>query len=477
MGNRQRVLLVDDQQDFARGLARLIARLFPEVHVDAVFSGHEALAHLRSQRTHVMITDLRMPGMGGMELLRQVMEAEQDVSVVVLSAHGTIETAVEALQLGAYDFVTKPVEPEQLARVLRKGLERARLLDENRRLRDIVALAGEGGELVGESPAMQTVRRTVATVAPSDYTVLIRGESGTGKEMVARMVHRLSPRADEPFLAVNCPAIPENLLESELFGHVRGAFTGADRDRKGLFTIADGGTVLLDEIGDISGNIQTKLLRFLQEGEVRPVGSPRNELVDVRVIASTNQDLEERMASRDFREDLFYRLNVVTIWVPPLRERVTDIPLLAATFLARACGELGVPHRDFDEGVLAHLVAREWPGNVRELQNYVRRLALFSRGEGITLDAVRQAEQTEGGGAVPVVCEPQVMEDGEVVPYKDAKASLVESFSERYLRELLENTGGNVTEAARLSGLSRVSIQKMLARYGIDAAAMRASGG
>ncbi len=475
MANRQRVLLVDDEQDFANGLARLIARLFPDVHVDVAFSGQDALEHIRKQRVHVMVTDLRMPGMGGMELLRRVMETEPDVSVVVLTAHGTIETAVEALQAGAYDFVTKPVEPEQVARVLRKGLERARLLDENRRLRDLVALVGESGELVGESPTMQSVRRTVATVAPSDYTVLIRGESGTGKEMVARMVHRLSPRVDEPFLALNCPAIPEHLLESELFGHVRGAFTGAERDRKGLFSIADGGTVLLDEIGDISSNIQTKLLRFLQEGEVRPVGSPRNEHVDVRIIASTNQDLEARMASRDFREDLFYRLNVVTIWVPPLRERLSDIPLLAATFLARASRELGVPQRDFDEGVLDHLMRREWPGNVRELQNYVRRLALFSRGDGITLDAVQQAEQSESG-APAALCVPSPVAEGEVMPYKDAKASLVESFSERYLRDLLESTGGNVTEAARLSGLSRVSIQKMVARYGIDAAAMRANG-
>lgn len=476
MGNRQRVLLVDDEKDFARGLARLVGRLFPDVHVDAVFSGQEAIEYLKVNHVQVMLTDLRMPGMGGMELLRLVLEMEPDLSVVVLTAHGTIETAVEALQAGAYDFVTKPVEPDQLARILRKGLERMRLLGENKRLRDLVALAGENSELVGTSSAMQLVRRTISTVASSDYTVLIRGESGTGKEMVARMIHRLSQRSSEAFLAVNCPAIPEHLLEGELFGHVRGAFTGADRDRKGLFTIADGGTVLLDEIGDISANIQTKLLRFLQEGEVRPVGSARNELVDVRVLASTNQDLEARMVSKEFREDLFYRLNVVTVWVPPLRERTEDIPLLATTFLDKACRELSVPHREFEAGVLEHLTARDWPGNVRELQNFVRRLALFSSGDRVTVSTLRHAEQSDGGLQVAMPCTEAIhaVEDGEVVPYKDAKAELLERFSERYLRELLGSTGGNVTEAARLSGLSRVSIQKMLARYGIDAAALRA---
>lgn len=500
MSNRQRVLLVDDEQDFARGLARLVKRLFPKVHVDAVFSAKEALEYLRSNHVEVLMTDLRMPQMSGMELMPKVHEIDPDVSIVVLTAHGTIETAVEALQAGAYDFVTKPVEPAQLKRVLQKGLERMQLLGENRRLRDLVALKDQSTELVGESPVMQTLRHTISTVATSDYTVLIRGESGTGKEMVARLVHRLSARNKEAFLTVNCPAIPEHLLESELFGHTRGAFTGADRERKGLFTIADGGTVLLDEIGDIPLQIQTKLLRFLQEGEVRPVGSSRNDLVDVRVVASTNRDLEASMLQKEFREDLFYRLNVVTLWVPPLRERVEDIPLLATAFLARTCDELGTGHLTYASGVLDYLTERVWHGNVRELQNYVRRLALFSTGGEVGFSAVQVAEQNHGasqgfsqnvGNIAPsfvgVARENPIAPDtsdlgllplenhGSLMPYKDAKNELLEVFTEKYLRQLLQTTGGNVSEAARLSGLSRVSIQKMLLRYDINAAAIRST--
>lgn len=489
MSNRQRVLLVDDEQDFARGLARLVKRLFPKVLVEAVFSAQEALEYLQSNHVEVLMTDLRMPHMGGMELMPKVHEIDPDVSIVVLTAHGTIETAVEALQAGAYDFVTKPVEPAQLKRVLQKGLERMQLLGENKRLRDLVALTDQAADLVGDSPVMQTLRRTISTVAASDYTVLIRGESGTGKEMVARLVHRLSSRNKEAFLTVNCPAIPEHLLESELFGHTRGAFTGAERDRKGLFTIADGGTILLDEIGDIPLQIQTKLLRFLQEGEVRPVGSSRNDLVDVRVVASTNRDLEASMLQKEFREDLFYRLNVVTVWVPPLRERVEDIPLLATTFLARTCDELGTGHLTYADGVLDYLSARAWHGNVRELQNYVRRLALFSTGGEVGFSAVQIAEQNHSGqvqdsslmtgkGAKnPSVTVQDIplplAHNGELMPYKDAKNELLELFTENYLHKLLQTTGGNVSEAARLSGLSRVSIQKMLLRFDINAAALR----
>jgi DNA-binding NtrC family response regulator len=514
MPHRQHVLIVDDEQDFARGLSRLAAELFPDVLVAQAFSGAEALEYLRAQRVDVLITDLRMPGMTGLQLVPQALEQDADLSVVVLTAHGSIESAVEALRAGAYDFMSKPVEPDQLARVLGKGLERSRLLAENRRLRDVVSLGAACDDLVGQGQAMQALRRTIATVAQSDYTVLVRGESGTGKEMVARTIHRQSPRSAMPFLAVNCPAIPEHLLESELFGHVRGAFTGAERDRKGLFAMADGGTVHLDEIGDISQPIQTKLLRFLQEGEIRPVGSGRTENVDVRVVASTNQDLEARMASREFREDLFYRLNVVTIRVPPLRERVEDIPLLVVTFLRNACDELGLPQKTVAPEVLDHLAGRDWPGNVRELQNVVRRLTLFSGGEVLGMDTVRhvaagghgrtgdwlRTRQADAGGreGTAVGNAPGMGQTGgaalpgdadragaggtpgasvpggnTVVPYKAAKARVTDQFTQGYLRDLLAQTGGNVSEAARLSGLSRVAIQKMVARLGMDVGEFR----
>ena len=298
-------VVVDDEPDFARGLARLLAGRFPDIRVAAVHSGREALAVLAEREVHLLITDLRMPEMSGMQLLESVIARHPDLSVVVLTAHGTIEIAVEALHVGAYDFLTKPIEPDQLFRVAAKGLERSRLLAENDRLRQMVSLQDSRTTLVGEGPAMQRLHRTIVAVAQSDYTVLIRGESGTGKELAARLIHESGPRAARPFLAVNCPAIPESLLESELFGHVRGAFTGADRDHKGLFAAADTGTLHLDEIGDISPAVQTKLLRCLQSGEIRPVGTSDPLTVNVRVIASTNQDLETHLRARTFREDLY----------------------------------------------------------------------------------------------------------------------------------------------------------------------------
>ena len=299
-----RIVIVDDEQDFARGLVRLVAGHFAGAQVEAALSGKEALRLLAQGPVQLIITDLRMPEMNGMQLLAEALKIQPDLSMVVLSAYGTIETAVEALRTGAYDFLTKPIEPEQLFRVVAKGLERSRLLEENCRLRQIVSLQDARGELVGEGPAMRKLRQTITAIAQSDYTVLIRGESGTGKELVARLIHRIGPRAAKPFLALNCPSIPETLLESELFGHVKGAFTGADKEHQGLFAATDTGTLHLDEIGDISPAIQTKLLRCLQNGEIRPVGSNDIRNVDVRVIASTNQDLEACLRAKTFREDL-----------------------------------------------------------------------------------------------------------------------------------------------------------------------------
>ena len=464
-------VVVDDEPDFARGLARLLAGRFPDVRVAAVHSGREALAVLAEREAHLLVTDLRMPEMSGMQLLEAVLARHPDLSVVVLTAHGTIETAVEALHAGAYDFLTKPVESDQLFRVAAKALERSRLLAENDRLRQMVSRRDNRTALVGEGPAMQRLHRTIAAVAQSDYTVLIRGESGTGKELAARLIHESGPRAARPFLAVNCPAIPENLLESELFGHVRGAFTGADRDRKGLFAAAESGTLHLDEIGDISPAMQTKLLRCLQNGEIRPVGASDPQGVNVRVIASTNQDLEARLRARTFREDLYYRLNVLVLTLPPLRERVEDIPLLARVFLARSCEELGLAAKEASPEVLQWLAARPWPGNVRELENFVRRLAVFATGERVdmalvptVLDGNVQAGADRVGATPPT---------GLPLAYKEAKAAVVHDFTLDYVRSLLARTQGNVSEAARLSGLSRVALQKILARTGERAADFR----
>jgi len=469
-----RIVIVDDEQDFARGLVRLVAGHFAGVQVEAALSGKEALRLLAAGKVHLMITDLRMPEMSGMQLLTEALKLHPDLSMVVLSAYGTIETAVEAVHAGAYDFLTKPIEPEQLFRVVAKGLERSRLLEENNRLRQILSRQDAQGELVGEGPAMRKLRQTIAAVAQSDYTVLIRGESGTGKELVARLIHRLGPRSARPFLAVNCPSIPENLLESELFGYVKGAFTGADRDHQGLFAAADSGTLHLDEIGDITPAVQTKLLRCLQNGEIRPVGANDPRQVDVRVIASTNQDLETCLQQKTFREDLYYRLNVLTLTLPPLRERPEDIPLLARHFLRATCVEMGIPAKEMEAEVLQWLASCSWPGNVRELQNFVRRMTVFCSGERLDMALVRTVL---AGGGRP---EPDRRRSGGLktapAPYKEAKACVVNAFTLDYVRDLLTLTRGNVSEAARISGLSRVAVQKILARMGEHAAAFRARG-
>lgn len=468
-----RAVIVDDEGDFARGLARLIGGRFPGLDLIPVQSGKEALRILSEKAVHLMITDLRMPEMTGMQLLKKALGVQPGLSMVVLTAYGTIENAVEALRIGAYDFLTKPIEPEQLFRVVEKGLERSRLLEENNQLREILAKQEAGCELVGESAAMRQLKRTVAAVAQSGYTVLVRGESGTGKELVARLIHRLGSRAAKPFLSVNCPSIPENLLESELFGYVKGAFTGADRDHKGLFSAANKGSMHLDEIGDISPAVQTKLLRVLQDGEVRPVGSNKSFQVDVRLIASTNQDLEAAIRTKTFREDLYYRLNVLSISLPPLRERVEDIPLLVAHFFRVASREMGLVEKEIAPEVMHWMAAHPWPGNVRELQNFVRRLTVFASTERVDMDLVRLVCQGAGLGSLEEPC--SGVPRGPLGAYKTAKAEAVKVFTQAYVHELLAQTRGNVSEAARISGISRVALQKILARMGENAALYRAA--
>lgn len=460
-GDQYRLLIVDDEADFGRGLARHVGNAFDNITVERAQSGQEALEKLNAFFPDVMLLDLHMPDMHGMEVLEEALRRTPELTVIVLTAHGTVETAVSSLKSGAWDFLTKPVRREDLLRCLAKACERSRLLGENKRLSSLMAQSDLNRMLVGDTPAMRRLKESIHVVASSNYTVLIRGESGTGKELVARSIHALSDRRQKPLSSVNCPAIPEQLLESELFGHIKGAFTGATATRKGIFADSSGSTLVLDEIGDIPLSIQTKLLRALQEGEVRPVGSSHALKVDTRIIAVTNQDLERKIRDGSFREDLFYRLNVLPLRIPSLRERRDDIPLLAGLFLSRTCREINVAEKSFSTGAMSILCRREWPGNVRELQNVVRRVALFCGGPVVEPVHLGFDGTSGEGGEWPGPV-------AEATSYKEAKSRLVDSFTRRYVTDLLKQNGGNVSETARVSGLERVSLQKILKRLDIN---------
>lgn len=451
------IILLDRDRAFASHVAALLRRKHPEATIRALSSAREALEILRTEDVWVLVADERLTD-DGRQLLEQALAAEPDLAVILLTDEASLEKAVRALRSGAYDFLARPVADGALLNSVGNALERGRLLEENRRLKRRLSRAQGEQLLVGESPAMRRLRAAVKAVADADYGVLIRGESGAGKEVVARAIHRQSRRKSGPFVAVNCPAIPEQLLESELFGHVKGAFTGADRERKGLLLEAQGGTILLDEIGDISLATQAKLLRCLQERELRPVGGEQSVRFDTRILASTNRNLEVRLADGAFREDLFHRLNVLTILVPPLRDRREDIPLLAQSLLSAACRELGLPAKEIAPDVLGYLATRQWPGNVREMQNVMRRLAVFTEGDTVTMRVVRQVET---GKAL------DGEEPGRLAPYKEAKERMLRDFASAYLRQLLAASRGNVSAAARESGLSRFALQELIKKSGI----------
>lgn len=459
-----RLLIVDDEVDFGKGIARHVGSAFDNITVERAENGPQGLEKVNAFFPDVMLLDLHMPGMHGLEVLEEALRRTPDLTVIVLTAHGTVETAVQSLKAGAWDFLTKPVRREDLLRCVAKACERSRLLGENKRLTTLMAQSDLNRTLVGDTPVMRRLKEGIQVIASSSYTVLIRGESGTGKELVAKSIHALSDRRHKPLSSVNCPAIPEQLLESELFGHIKGAFTGATATRKGLFADSSGSTLVLDEIGDIPMSVQTKLLRALQEGEVRPVGSSHALKVDTRIIAATNQDLEQKIRAGAFREDLFYRLNVLPLRIPPLRERREDIPLLAGLFLSQTCREINVAEKSFSTSAISVLCRRDWPGNVRELQNVVRRTALFCSGPIVEPVHLGFDGVSDDAWNPPAA---------EAASYKEAKGKLVDSFTRQYVTDLLRKNGGNVSEAARLSGLERVSLQKILKRLGIDPATFR----
>ncbi|MCC6239990.1 MAG: sigma-54-dependent Fis family transcriptional regulator [Phycisphaerales bacterium] len=375
-----RILICDDQEMMRDSLAATLAR---EEH-DVVACGDPgvALQRVSSSRFDLLITDYRMPRMNGNELLAQVRKVRPDLPVVLMTAFGTVENAVAAMKGGAYDFIPKPFDGAQIKLVVDRAIEHGRLVNENQVLRSIVD-QNAPRPLVGSGQSMEMIKAQITKVAASSATVLIRGESGTGKELVARAIHQFSPRAQKPFLAVNCAALSENLLESELFGHERGAFTGADRLRRGRFELADGGTLLLDEISEIAPSLQAKLLRVLQENQFERVGSSSTQSVDVRVVATTNRDLEQCVEEGKFRGDLFYRLNVVPIELPPLRQRSGDIPELCRHFLHQIARRTNTAYRHIEPEAIRLLQRYNWPGNVRELQNIIERAIVLETQPGV----------------------------------------------------------------------------------------------
>ncbi len=464
------ILLVDDEPDLLSGLKRSFAKRLPDIEVLTAKDGNEALAKLEQDDIDLVLMDIMMGETNGLEILDQIQAVRPQLTVIMMTGYGTIELAVDAIRRGAWDFITKPLELDALARLLRKGLERSALLSENKELRSQIIPQASVPGFIGKSLPMQHFYQTIKTSADSGYTVLIRGESGTGKELCARAVHLLSDRREKPFVMVNCPAIPEHLLESELFGYKKGAFTGADRDHEGLFLQADRGTICLDEIGDIPVSIQIKLLRVLQEQEIKQLGAVKPRKIDVRIVASTNANLERKTEEGSFREDLFYRLEVLTLQMPSLSEIADDIPLLSAHFLNEVRKELGKTKKNLSAAALEVLGAHHWPGNVRELQNVIRRAFLFCSEQEIDSQhlMLHSAPNGEKGSGR------QFYTGEEVMPYKRAKDSCLDSFTRQYVHTLLSKTGGNISQAARMSQLTRAALQKILRRYDIDGEMFRA---
>ncbi|MBU1231620.1 MAG: sigma-54 dependent transcriptional regulator [Proteobacteria bacterium] len=457
------LLLVDDEPDLLTGLKRNFAKRLPYTNVLTAASGSGALEILAKENISLVLMDIMMGEMNGLEVLDRIHRIHPELTVIIMTGYGTIELAVDAIRRGAWDFVTKPLELDGLTRTLTKGLERSQLLNENKKLRSRMCSGEPITDFVGQSSSMQQLYKTIQTSANSEYTLLIRGASGTGKELCAQAVHALSKRSRKPFIMVNCPAIPEHLLESELFGYRKGAFTGADKDHAGLFFEADGGTICLDEIGDIPVSVQTKLLRVLQEQEIKQLGADTSSKIDVRIIASTNADLESKINEGKFREDLFYRLEVLTLRMPSLFEIREDIPLLANHFLKKARIELNSSEKEFSKAALEKLLKHNWPGNIRELQNVIRRAVLFCPGS--VIDA--QHLMIESSFSTP---DPDLRQGAEmnIIPYKEAKDNCLDSFTRQYVSTLLNKSNGNVSQAARLSHLTRAALQKIMRRYTID---------
>ena len=462
-----RVLVVDDEPALLRALESLLRKKGHEVV--ALDSAIQATQQLAQEDFDVAVLDIKMPDLTGMELLHTVKHRRPEVEVIIMTGHATVETALEAIKAGAYDYLTKPFEDvEQVARVVARAADRKLLIDRNRQLEtQLEQLEGRHG-LVGNSAGMREVARMIDAVAYSATTVLVTGESGTGKELVARALHQKSPRKSHPFVALNCGAPTETLLESELFGHVKGAFTGAQRDQKGLFEAADGGTIFLDEIGDIPLSTQVRLLRVLQEGEMKRVGSAESVKVDVRVIAATHRDLPKLVKAGKFREDLFYRLNVIAVPLPPLRDRIDDVPLLAHHFVRRYTERLGKKVKTLSPEASELLCSYRWPGNVRELENAIERAVVLCRGDAV---APSDLPPSVTGRTAPLVREAPANGDEQAwltQSYASAKENALRRFERAYVEALMRACDSNISAAARKAGMDRSNFKRVLRKYRTD---------
>lgn len=447
----ERILIVDDEEGMRRLLVRVLAREGYETV--AVASGPEALQQVGGESFDLVITDIKMPGMGGLDLLQELKSFDPGLPIVVITAYGTVESAVQALRSGAYDYITKPFETDEIKLTVAKALERERLLAENRYLHQELEGRYSFSGIVGGSPAMRRVFDIAGSVAASNAGVLITGESGTGKELIARSIHFSSPRKEKPFIVLNCAALAEGVLESELFGHERGAFSGATATKKGRFELAHQGTLFIDEVGEMSLTAQVKLLRVLQEHEFERVGGTRTIHSDVRIVAATNKDLEEEVRKGTFREDLFYRLNVVNIHVPTLRERREDIEPLARHFLEKFARETGKRIDRISPRALSSMLAYDWPGNVRELQNAVERAVVLARTHIITPRDLPQGLQGDDQ-----ICLELPERGGSLT-------EILEDLEKQLILQTLRREKGSQTRAAQVLGIKRTTLRYKMEKY------------
>lgn len=452
-----RLLIVDDELEISKALSPLLQHA--GYTVASVSTGTQALEMLKEETFDVVLCDLRLPGLDGLDFLRAAKIAGTPGTFIIMSAYGSAETALEAIKLGAADYISKPFGLGELLLTIRKAQERERLRTENELLKNQIAKRYSFSNIISKSPAMLEIFEAIKKIADYRTTILLYGESGTGKELIARAIHHNSIRRSKRFVAINCAAIPENLLESELFGHKRGAFTDATKDKKGLFEEADGGTLLLDEVGELPLHLQVKLLRVLQENEIRPVGDSRVIPINVRVIAATLRDLDNDVLEGRFREDLFYRLNVICVKIPPLRERKEDIPLLVNHFLKRNQEKLGLPVYGIAKEAMAALMEHDWPGNIRELENSIERAMILTEGNEVTLASLPRSVKTAAVEPSPL----DLPED--VFSIKVLSRVLEESL----IKRALDKTRGNRTHAAKLLEISHRTLLYKLKEYNLAA--------